>query len=148
MRNSFFGLTLSAMLLALCFSAQAQQPTKAPRIGYMSASGDTNNPGSNVEAFRQGLRDLGYFEGKNILVEYRYAEGNQDRIPGLVAELVQLKVEVLVVGAQASIRAAKQATKTIPIVMVSSVDPVAAGMVEAWHARAGISRGSPDSPET
>jgi len=84
-----------------------------------------------VEAFRQGLRDLGYFDGKNILVEYRYAEGNQDRIPGLVAELVQLKVEVLVVGAQASIRAAKNATRTIPIVMVSSVDPVAAGMVDS-----------------
>jgi len=77
------------------------------------------------------LRDLGYIEGKNLLVEYRYAEGNQDRISGLVAELVQLKVEVLVVGAPASIRAAKQATKTIPIVMLSSVDPVAAGMVDS-----------------
>ena len=129
--KSVYCLVLSAMLLALCFSAQAQQPTKAPRIGYMSASGDTNNPGSNVEAFRQGLRDLGYFEGKNILVEYRYAEGNQDRIPGLVAELVQLKVEVLVVGAQASIRAAKQATKTIPIVMVATQDPVATGIVDS-----------------
>jgi len=131
MSKKVFCLALGAMLLMHCLIAEAQQTKKVPRIGYMSASGDTNNPGSNVEAFRQGLRDLGYFEGKNILVEYRYAEGNQDRIPGLVAELVQLKVEILVVGAQASIRAAKQATKTIPIVMVSSVDPVAAGMVDS-----------------
>src|SRR6266550_2195156 len=127
----FKTLILVTFMLVFVHPAGAQQPAKVPRIGYMSASGDTNNPGSNVEAFRQGLRDLGYFEGKNILVEYRYAEGNQDRIPGLVAELVQLKVEVLVVGAQASIRAAKQATKTIPIVMVSSVDPVAAGIVDS-----------------
>ena len=131
MKKKFKVLTLCAMLFALSVPAQAQQPTKIPRIGYVSGSGDANNPGSNVEAFRQGLRDLGYFDGKNILVEYRYAEGNQDRIPGLVAELVQLKVEILVVGAQASIRAAKNATKTIPIVMVSSVDPVAAGMVDS-----------------
>jgi putative tryptophan/tyrosine transport system substrate-binding protein len=119
---------LSALLFALCIPALAQQPKKVPRIGYLA-------PGSpsafQVEAFRRGLRDLGYIEGKNLLVEYRYAEGNQDRIPGLVAELVQLKVVVLVVGAQASIRAAKQATKTIPIVMLSSVDPVAAGMVDS-----------------
>ena len=127
----FKTLILVTFMLVFVNLADAQQPAKVPRIGYMSASGDTNNPGSNVEAFRQGLRDLGYFEGKNILVEYRYAEGNQDRIPGLVAELVQLKVEILVVGAQASIRAAKQAIKTIPIVMVSSVDPVAAGMVDS-----------------
>src|SRR5262245_4936496 len=124
-------LALVAMIFALCFSVEAQQSGRVPRIGFVSASGDANNPGSNVEAFRQGLRDLGYFDGKNILVEYRYAEGNQDRIPGLVAELVQLKVEVLVVGAQAGIRAAKNATRTIPIVMVSSVDPVAAGMVDS-----------------
>src|SRR5204863_813818 len=76
-------------------------------------------------------RNLGYVEGKSLLIEYRYAEGKPDRIPSLVAELVQLKVEVLVVGAQASIRAAMQATKTIPIVMVSSVDPVAAGIVDS-----------------
>ena len=130
-RKTIIRIVQFVMLFALCFSAEAQQPKKIPRIGSLSAIGDPKSPGPNIEAFRQGLRDLGYFEGKNILVEYRYAEGNQDRIPGLVAELVQLKVEVLVVGAQASIRAAKQATKTIPIVMVSSVDPVAAGMVDS-----------------
>ena len=131
MKKKITVLTLCVLLFALSFPARGAAAGKIPRIGYVSASGDANNPGSSVEAFRQGLRDLGYFEGKNILVEYRYAEGNQDRIPGLVAELVQLKVEVLVVGAQASIRAAKQATKTIPIVMVSSVDPVAAGIVDS-----------------
>jgi ABC-type uncharacterized transport system substrate-binding protein len=130
-RKLVLNLVASVLLLFPVHSVFAQQAPKIPRIGFVSATGDANNPGSNVEAFRQGLRDLGYFEGKNILVEYRYAEGNQDRIPGLVAELVQLKVEVFVVGAQASIRAAKQATKTIPIVMVSSLDPVAAGMVDS-----------------
>ena len=78
-------------------SAEAQQP-KVPRIGYVTGSGGANNPGPNIEAFRQGLRDLGYIEQKNIFVEYRYAEGNLDRLPGLVAELVQLKPDVLVVG--------------------------------------------------
>jgi putative ABC transport system substrate-binding protein len=119
------------MLLALPISARAQQPKKVPRIGYVSASGDSKNPGSQVEAFRQGLRDLGYIEEKNILVEYRYAEGKSDIIPSLVAELIQLNVDVLVLGPQPAIRAAKQATKTIPIVMVTTQDPVAAGFVDS-----------------
>ena len=84
-----------------------------------------------MEAFRQGLRDLGYIEGKNILIEYRYVEGNQDRIPSLVAELVQLKVDVLVSAVYPAIRAAKQATKTIPIVMVITQDPVETGLVDS-----------------
>jgi len=90
-----------------------------------------NNPGHQVEAFQQGLRDLGYIEGKNILVEYRYAEGNLDRVPSLVTELVQLKVDVLVLGSLPAIRAATQATKTIPIVMVTTVDPVATGLIDS-----------------
>jgi ABC-type uncharacterized transport system substrate-binding protein len=84
-----------------------------------------------VEAFRQGLQDRGYREGENILIEYRYAEGKRDRMPGLVADLVQLKVDVIFVGTLSSVRAAKQATKTIPIVMVLAVDPVAAGIVDS-----------------
>ena len=80
------------------------------------------------QAFQQGLRDLGYIEGKNILIDYRYAEGKADRIPSLVAELVQLKVDVLVVGSPGAVQEAKQATKTIPIVMVITQDPVAAGI--------------------
>ena len=109
--------------------AKAQQPTKIPRIGYVSGSGDTKDPGPNIGSFQKGLRDLGYVEGKNIVVEYRYAEGNNERLPGLVAELVQLKVDVVVVVALPAIRAAKQTTKTIPIVMVTNFDPVAFGLV-------------------
>jgi putative ABC transport system substrate-binding protein len=112
-------------------AAQAQQPAKLPRIGVVSADGDRSTPGPQVEAFRQGLRDLGYVEGKNILVEYRYVEGKSDRIPGLVAELVQLKVDALVMRPQPAIRAAMQATKTIPIVMVTTQDPVAAGFINS-----------------
>jgi putative tryptophan/tyrosine transport system substrate-binding protein len=128
MRKSFFGLALSAMLFALCVSVDAQQPKKIPRIGYVSGTDD--DPGSD-EAFRQGLRDLGYIEGKNILIEYRSQEGKADRGPGLVAELVQLKVDVLVLVPSPAIRAAKQATKTIPIVMVTTADPVATGLVDS-----------------
>jgi putative ABC transport system substrate-binding protein len=140
-QKSARGITLSALLLALslmsalllahCSSAEAQQPAKLPRIGYVESGGNPNNPGPSVEAFRQGLRDLGYVEGKNILVEYRYLEGKRDRIPGVVAELVQLKVDVLVVATPPAIRAIKQATKTIPIVIVTTQDPVAAGYVES-----------------
>jgi putative ABC transport system substrate-binding protein len=84
-----------------------------------------------LAAFRRGLWDLGYIEGKNVQVEYRYAEGKPDEVPGLVTELVQLKVDVLVVGYLPAIHAAKQATKTIPIVMVTTVDPVASGIVDS-----------------
>ena len=104
--------------------AEAQQPTKIPRIGFVGG----DDP-SNVEGFRQGLRDLGYIEGKNFLVEYRNHEGKVDRVPGLVAELVQLKVDVVVLSLLRAIRAAKQASKTIPIVMVTTADPVATGLV-------------------
>ena len=89
------GLTLASVHLA-----EAQQPKKVPRIGYVSGSGDPKTPGYQVEAFRQGLHDLGYIEGKNIVVEYRYIEGGLDSVPGLVAELVRLKVDVLVATVQ------------------------------------------------
>jgi putative ABC transport system substrate-binding protein len=122
-----FGLYV---LFALSFPVEAQQATKIPRIGYLSPSGDPYTPGRQLEAFRQGLRDLGYNEGKNIVVEYRFAEGKPDRLLSLARELVQLKLDVLVLISLQSIRAAKQATKTIPIVMVTTVDPVAAGLVD------------------
>ncbi len=131
MSKKVFCLALCAVLLALSFPAQAQQPKKIPRIGYVSGIGDPSNPVPSVEGFRQGLRDLGYIEGKNILVEYRYLEGKLDRVPGLVAELVQLKVDVFVSSNFPAIRAAKQATKTIPIVMVTTQDPVATGIVNS-----------------
>ena len=122
---------LATLILASIHLAEAQQARKVPRIGHVSGSGDANNPEPSVEAFRQGLRDLGYIEGKNILVEYRYAEGKLDRAPALVAELVQLRVDVLVAAFLPGIRAAKEATKTIPIVMVTGVDPVATGLVDS-----------------
>jgi putative ABC transport system substrate-binding protein len=130
----FVGL-LATVLLTTVLPATAQQPTRIPRIGYLSGSGSASNPGPYVEALRQGLRDLGYVDGKNIVIEYRgagSAEGKADPIPGLVNELVQLKVDVLVVPPVLSaIRAAKQATKTIPIVMVTQADPVATGLINS-----------------
>jgi ABC-type uncharacterized transport system substrate-binding protein len=131
MRNSFVGLSLSALLFALCVSAEAQQPAKIPRVGYISGEGDPNNPGPRTAAFRQGLRELGYVEGKNIQVDYRYIQGQSGRIAGLVAELIQLKPDVLVTGSLASTRAAKQQTKTIPIVFRIPDDPVLLGLVES-----------------
>jgi len=118
------------VLLALCPPLHAQQPNKVPRIGYLSNTGDPKTPGSSVDAFRQGLRDLGYIERKNILIEYRI-ERNPDRLPSLVAELVQLKVDVLVASGSSVIRATKQGTKTTPVVMVTTTDPVAAGLIDS-----------------
>jgi putative ABC transport system substrate-binding protein len=133
MRKKFFGLTLSALLFALCISADAQQPKKVALVGVLSGRGvpTATTPDRNADAFRKGLRDLGYIEGKNILVEYRYTEGKQGSIPSLVAELVQLKVDVLVSTAPSVIRAAQQATKTIPIIMVTTEDPVATGLIDS-----------------
>jgi putative ABC transport system substrate-binding protein len=131
MRKKIFGFALCAMLFSLTFPAQGQQPSKIPRIGVVPVSGDPNTPGLLVEAFRGGLHELGYVEGKNILVEYRYPGEESDRLPALVAELVQLKVDVLVSSSTGAIRAAKQATKTIPIVIVTSIDPVETGIVES-----------------
>jgi putative tryptophan/tyrosine transport system substrate-binding protein len=118
-------------LHAVAVIGAAQPQTKIPRIGYVSGAGDSSNPGPYVEALRQGLRDLGYSEGKHFVIEYRGAEGKPDRISTLAAELVQLQVDALVLPTVSAIRAAKQATKTIPIVMVAQVDPVAAGIVDS-----------------
>jgi putative tryptophan/tyrosine transport system substrate-binding protein len=125
-------ILVAALVLALGAMAQAQQPKKVPRIGYLVTGFSSSSSSSlNLEAFRQGLRDFGYIEGKNIQIESRYAEGKLDRLPSLVAELVQPKVDVLISGTLVAIRAAKQATNTIPIVMVLSVDPVATGLVDS-----------------
>jgi putative tryptophan/tyrosine transport system substrate-binding protein len=130
MKEKIRVLTICAMLFALCSSAEAQQTAKIPRIGYVSGRSDTT-PGPSAAGLRQGLRDLGYIEGKNILIEYRYTQGMPDRIPSLVAELVQLKVDVIVSPLLQAIHAAKQATSTIPIVMITTVDPVATGLVNS-----------------
>ena len=116
------------MLLALSIPAEAQQPMKIPRIGYLYVAFPSTSP-ARTEAFRQGLRELGYVEGKNIVIEYRYAEGKRDRLPALAAELVRLKVDVIVSGGPQTTRSAKQATITIPIVMAADSDPVRNGFV-------------------
>jgi ABC-type uncharacterized transport system substrate-binding protein len=131
MNKTISCFALSALLIALCAPAEAQQSKKVPRIGFIGGSGITNNPRSNFNVFLQGLRDLGYVDGKNIVIEHRDAEGKLDLIPSLVDELVQLKIDVLVTTNPTAIRAAKEATKTIPVVMVSSADPVATGIVDS-----------------
>jgi putative tryptophan/tyrosine transport system substrate-binding protein len=117
-------LALAALLFVLSCPAEAQQSTKIPRIGVMF-SGQTNWS----DAFRQGLQNLGYIEGKNILVEYRDPQGKEQRYLDIVTELVALKVDVIVVGGLSGARAAHRATKTIPIVMAAGGDPVSAGLV-------------------
>ena len=131
MNRNIFSVVLCVLLLELTFSAEAQQPAKVSRIGYLSGTGGPNTPGLQDNAFRRGLRDLGYIEGKNILVEYRSAAVSGERLLSLVAELMQLKVDVLVVTVLAGIRAAKQASSTVPIVMVTTADPVATGLVDS-----------------
>jgi putative tryptophan/tyrosine transport system substrate-binding protein len=124
----WFSILVAAALHTFAVITEAQQPAKVPRIGYIAPTGPEN---TNYAAFLRGLRDLGYIEGKNILVEYRSMEGNRDRIPSLMAELVQLQVDILVSPNAPTILAAKQATRTIAIVMVVNTDPVASGLVDS-----------------
>jgi putative ABC transport system substrate-binding protein len=124
-------IALFVMLLSWPHLAEAQQANKIPRIGFLSGSGDPSNSPTSEKAFRQRLTELGHVAGKNILFEIRYAEGKRERISSLVAELVELKVDVIVTGNLTAIRAAKQATKTIPIVMVTNADPVATGLIDS-----------------
>jgi putative tryptophan/tyrosine transport system substrate-binding protein len=132
MKRKITVITLCAMLFALCLSAEAQQPKKVPRLGYLSPR-DAATESTRSEAIRLALRQLGYIEGQNIATEYRYVEGKVDQFPELLAELVRLKVDIIVVaGGDDVIRAAKNATKTIPIVMVGAGrEPVEAGHVES-----------------
>jgi putative ABC transport system substrate-binding protein len=125
-------LTLCALLFALSYSASAQQPKKVARIGYLSTT-DPASESARAEAIRRALRELGHIEGQNIATEYRYAEGKLDRFPEHAAELVRLKVDIIVVaGGNTLIRASKNATTTIPIVMAGAApDPVEAGFVES-----------------
>jgi len=131
--KKLIGVALCALVLALGFSVEAQQPKKVPRIGYLSPF-DAATESARSEPYRLALRELGYIEGQNIAIEYRYAEGKNDRLPGLAAELVRLKVDVIVVagGGEPLIRAAMNATNTIPIVLTGGgADPVEAGYVES-----------------
>ena len=125
-------ILVAVMLLAVGVTADAQQPKKVPRIAYLSSSPPAA-ASTGSEAIRLALRERGYIEGQNIAIEYRYAEGRRDRYPELAAELVRLKVDIIVVaGATVVVRAAMNATKTIPIVMMSGgIDPVKAGVIES-----------------
>ena len=117
--------TLALVLFVAPFAADAQRPGQVPRLGWLALA---SPPLIELEGLRQGLRELGYVEGRNIVIEERYAEGKSERLPDLVAELVRLKVDVLLAAGGAPTRAAKQGTTTTPIVSVSG-DPVAAGFV-------------------
>jgi putative ABC transport system substrate-binding protein len=127
MGKKVLGFALGALLLALSFPVEAQ-PTKTPRIGIL-LSGSRSITSANTDVFRQGLRELGYVEGQNVDIEYRYAEGQFDTLPKLAAELARMKVDVIFAQAAPAIRAAKEATKTIPIVFEMLGDPVRAGFV-------------------
>ncbi|HEV8719885.1 MAG TPA: ABC transporter substrate-binding protein [Candidatus Binatia bacterium] len=128
-KKMLVAVVASFILAAFCL-AEAQQASKAlPRIGFISPSGAPGSASPLFDALRQGLSDLGYVDGKNIILESRNAEGRLDRMPALMNELVQQKVDVIVAVNNVLIRAAKEATKTLPIVMVTSVDPVDAGYV-------------------
>ena len=125
------GLFTLALTLAICGAvAEAQQPARIPRIGILITA-SASFFSARVEAFRQRLRELGYVEGKNIVIEYRYAEGKLERLPDLAAELVRLKVDVIVTAGARAILAAKKASATIPIVFAAATDPVGTGLVSS-----------------
>ena len=120
---------ITVLLLFIGSAAEAQQSNKLPRIGYISGTLDVRNAG--FEALRRGLRDLGCIEAKNILIEYRYTEGKRERISEFVTELLKLPVDVLVSPTPSVIRAARDATRTVPIVIVTTSDPVGSGIVDS-----------------
>ena len=126
-RRAFIG-TLAGSLLASPLVTRAQQAAKVYRVGYLTAGPVTANP-RNLEAFRQGLRELGWVEGQNIVIEYRSAEGRLDRLPELAAELVRLKVDVIAASPTPTALAAKKATATVPVVGVSLTEPVGLGLI-------------------
>src|ERR1044071_7042694 len=129
MKNKLTVFTLCAILFALC-SAEAQQPKTNARLGFLGATSPSVEAG-RIEAFRDGLRELGYVEGKNTVIEWRWAEGKLERLPILAAELVTLNVNVIVAGGSTSTGAAKGSTTRIPIVMAQVNDPVGSGLVSS-----------------
>jgi putative ABC transport system substrate-binding protein len=143
------GIVAIVVTFATCgVVAQAQQPKSVPKIGYLSRDlhpADSRAPAPrNLEAFRQGLRELGYVEGKNITIEYRYADGRNERLPALAEEVVHLKVDIIVADSIASTRAAKKMASTIPIVMASVGDPIVAGLVSSLAQPGGNITGTTD----
>jgi ABC-type uncharacterized transport system substrate-binding protein len=137
-----FGFSLvSALLLALSVSAEAQQSGKLSRIGFLAGASASFNS-AQIKVFLQGLRELGYIEGKNIVIEYRYADGKLNRLPDLAADLVRLKVDLIVTNSAPGVLAAKKVTKTIPVVFLSVADPVGSGLVESLARPGGNVTGS------
>ena len=128
MKKNIFHIALGALLYGLCSPVWAQQPTKIPQIGYLVGASLSTNA-ARIEAFRHGLRDFSYVERKNIVIDWRTADGKPDRLPALAAELVRLKVDVIVTGGPTVTRAAKEATSTIPIVMTNDPDPIGDGFI-------------------
>ena len=128
MKKQITVLSLCAVLLAVGFPAQAQQPKTVQRIGYVGA-GSPATAGHHAQAFAQGLRELGYVEGQNIAIEHRWAEGKLESLPGFVADFIRLKVDVIISSATPAIRVAKEQTTTVPIVMAGVTDPVGNGFV-------------------
>ena len=131
MRKKVVGFALSALLLALCSTAAAQDSPRIWKIGVLVSTSSSANKARD-EALRQGLRDLGYIESRNIVMEYRYAEGKTDRLPQLARELTQQKPDVIVVGGTSVAVAAKSATNTIPIVVAGAGDLVEAGLIKSF----------------
>ena len=131
MNKKIFRLALIAFLLALSVPADAQQAGKVPRIGILNPGSSAFPASARYDSFRQGLRELGYIEGKNIFIEIRYAEGKQDQLSDFATELVKLKVDVIVTSTRPGVLAAKNATSAIPIVFAAAADPVRAGLVSS-----------------
>ena len=145
MRKKIFSLALSTMLFALCFSAEAQEPRKIPRIGFLSASSRSTS-GPLYAAFLEGLQQIGFVEGKNIIIDSRWADGKAERLPELAAELIRLKVDIIVVGPVQPALAAKKATTTIPIVITTVADPVEFGLVSSLARPGGNITGLTSAP--
>ena len=146
-KTGVFSLVLVVVLLAVAIIAEAQQPTKIPRIGYVDA-GSPATTGHRAQAFMQGLNELGYADGQNIVIDYRWSEGKLERLPGFVAELIRSGVDVIVSSATPAIRTAKEQTTTIPIVMAGVTDPVgngfAASLARPGGNITGLTHVSPD----
>jgi ABC-type uncharacterized transport system substrate-binding protein len=147
MKKHITGVALSAMLFALCLPADAQPPGKVPRIGFLSPFSPSAYPVWH-QAFRQGLRDLGWVERKNISIEYRYAEGQNDRLPDLAAELVRRKVDIIVASVTTDGLAAKNATGATLSLWPLRVTLLAVGLLRAWRGLAAMLRGCPKYPQS
>jgi len=134
-------LSAAIIVMAVAYQANAQERGKIPHIGILLPSAPNTAADANLEAFRQGLHDLGYVEGRNIILEYRWAENREDQYPALVADLIRLKVDIIFTSSTPAVLVAKQATKTIPIVFPVSSDPVTVGIVDSFARPGGNATG-------